>query len=97
MSDDESELYPKWIVARAMDKKVERESQNDLTGMQGASNGDMTLSETVCSDWCEPLSVEPYYITACGFRISQGCWSYLMAGKEKCTEAQKSDTDLIKL
>ncbi len=55
MSVDESELYPECVVTRVMAKKVERKSQNDVTGVQGDIGGDMTLSETVYNDWCEPV------------------------------------------
>ena len=53
-----------------MAKKAERESQSDVTCVQGDTDGDMTLSETVHSDWCEPLNVANPTTTPCVTRIS---------------------------
>ncbi len=41
-----------------MTKKAERESHSDVTDVQGDTDVAMSLSETVYSDWCEPLDVE---------------------------------------
>ncbi len=45
-------------MSRTMAKKAERESQSNVSDVQGDTDGDITLSETVYSDWCEPRSVE---------------------------------------
>ncbi len=67
------ELYPGYVVTRAMDKKFERESQSDVTGVQDDTDGDMTLSETVYSDWCEPMSVENTTAAPCALPGIVGC------------------------
>ncbi len=65
LSVDESQLYPECVVTRATAKRAKRESHSDVTDVQGDTEGDMTLSETVYSDWCEPWTWNPYYCTVC--------------------------------
>ncbi len=60
LSVNVSQLFPECVVPRAMakkSKKAKRESHSDVTDVQGFTDSDMTLSETVYSDWCEPLNV----------------------------------------
>ena len=57
LSADESQFYPECVVTRAMAKKATRESHSDESDVQGDTDGDTTLSETVYSNWCEPLNV----------------------------------------
>ncbi len=45
--------------------KGERELKCDVTDVQGDIDGDMTLSERVYSDWCEPVYVEKSTAVSC--------------------------------
>ncbi len=78
-----------------MTKKAEMESQSDVTDVQDDTDGDMTLSETVYSDWCEPLNVANSTTTPCVLlELVKGVDLKLTNGREELIEAQKSDTDL---
>ncbi len=66
MSVDKSELQPECDATRVMSQKPERESENDVSGIQGDSDGDMTLSERLYSNWCEPVSLENPTTVPCG-------------------------------
>ena len=59
----------------------------------------MTLSETVYSDWCEPLDhVENPTSTPCVLpELVKGVDLKLPNGREELIKAQKSDTDLVEL
>ncbi len=81
-----------------MDKKAKRESQSDATDVHGGTDGDMTLSETVYNDWCEPVGVENHTTAACVLpELLKGIDLKLPDGLEELIEVQKSDTDLIEL
>ena len=81
-----------------MSKKAERESQSDVTGVQGDTNGDMTLSETVYSDWCEPMFVESPTVAPCVLPdLVKSTDLKLPNCREDFIEVQKSGTDLIEL
>ncbi len=89
-------LYPECVVTRAMTKKAERESHSDVTDVQGDTEGVLTLSETVYSDWCEPLAVENPTSTLCVLpELVKGVDLKLPNGREELIKAQKSDTDLV--
>ncbi len=53
-----------------MAKKAEMESHSDVTDVKRDTDDVMTLSETVYSDWCEPLNAA---YTTCVTRIDKGC------------------------
>ncbi len=57
-----------------MVKKAERDSQNDLTSVQGDIDGDMTLSETAYSGWHKTLSVETLLL----HRVCYQNWSKVL-------------------
>ncbi len=81
-----------------MPRKAARESQSDVTDVQGDTDGDVTLSETVYSDWCEPLDVENPTIRPCVLpELVKGVDLKLPNGTEELIKAQKSDTDLVQL
>ncbi len=58
----------------------------------------MTLSETVYSDWCEPLNVANPTTTLCVLpELVKGVDLKFPTGREELIGAQKSDTDLVEL
>ncbi len=90
-------MYAECVVTRAITKKAERESQSDVTDVQGDTDGDMMLSETVYSDWCEPLNVANPTTPCVLPELVKGVDLKLPNGREELIEAQKSDTDLVEL
>ncbi len=92
LSADVPQLYPECAITRAMAKKAERESHSDVTDVQGDTDGDMTLSEIVYSDWCEPLNVPNPTTTAFLLpELVKGVNFKLPNGRGELIEAQKSD------
>ncbi len=97
VSVNESELYPDCAMTRAVTtKKAKKESRNDVSGVQVDRDGDMTLSETVYSDWCNPGSVET--VTAVPrvmSKLAKGVALKLLNSRKGLTEAPKSDTNIM--
>ncbi len=89
LSADESQLYSECLVTRAMTKKVEIESRSDVTTVQGDTDGDMRLSETVYGDWCEALNVANPTSTPCALpELVKGVDLKLPNGREELIESQ---------
>ncbi len=82
-----------------MHGKDKRESQNDKTGVQGDSGVVLFhCLDTVHSEWCKPMSVEnPMSLPCVISDMVKGTDVKLPDFSEQLTEAQKSETELIKL
>ncbi len=85
-------------MTRALAKKAKRESQSGITDVQCDTDGDMTLSETAYSDWCEPMTAENPTSASCVLpELVMGVDLKLPNGREELIEAQKSDKGLSEL